>query len=140
MQVDLRKLEESLSKAEVIYLATSRNNIVSARPISPLNIGLRLFIKTSASTRKAKDMIENPNIAVCVDSFYFTGKAIALGSVFDKSNIQIKDKYILRYPDAFGDKDEFIESDDMFFELLIENVSEWIYENGTPIGFAEQKL
>lgn len=71
MEVNLKRLENILNKAEVIYLSTSKNDIVSSRPISPLNIGLQLYIKTSAESRKAKEMITNPNIAVCVENFYF---------------------------------------------------------------------
>lgn len=140
MEVNLKELENILNKAEVIYLSTSKNDIVSSRPVSPLNIGLRLFVRTSATTRKAKEMIANPNIAVCIGSFYFTGKAKSLGSVFDDSNSKIKIAYISRYPDAFSKGDKFIKSDELFFELSIENVSEWIYENNIPVGFAEQRL
>ena len=45
---------------------------------------------------------------------------------------------MLRYPESFSEEDEFIESDEVFFELSIENVSEWIYEDHIPIGFAQQ--
>ena len=81
MEVNLKKLERVLSTAEVIYLSTSKNDIVSSRPVSPLNIGLRLYVRTSGTARKAEEMLHNPNIAVCVGNFYFTGKARSLGSV-----------------------------------------------------------
>ena len=140
MEVNLKKLERVLSTAEVIYLSTSKNDIVSSRPVSPLNIGLRLYVRTSGTARKAEEMLHNPNIAVCVGNFYFTGKARSLGSVSDERNAEIKASYILCYPDSFGSEDEFIKSDEVFFELSIENVSEWIYEDNNPIGLAEQKL
>lgn len=139
MEVNFKKLERVLSTAEVIYLSTSKNDMVSSRPVSPLNIGMRLYVRTSAASRKAKEMLSNPNIAVCVGNFYFTGKAKALGSVFDDRNTEIKSAYILRYPDSFSEEDEFIKSDEVFFELLIENASEWIYEDGVPIGLAERR-
>lgn len=140
MEVDLKKFENVLNEAEVIYLSTSLNDIVSSRPISPMNIGLRLFIRTSAATRKAKDMMANPNVAVCVGNFYFTGKAKILGSVHDDSNIKIKEAYIMRYSDSFSKEDEFIKTDEIFIELSITKVSEWIYENGVPVGFAERTI
>lgn len=140
MKVDFKKLETVLGKAEVLYLSTSQNDVVSSRPVSPLNIGLRVFIRTSAAARKAREMTANPNIAVCIGDFYFTGKASLLGSVFDESNAEQKAAYIARYPDSFGNEDEFIKPDEVFFELSIKNVSQWIYENGVPVGFAEQSL
>lgn len=140
MKVNLKELENMLDEAEVIYLSTSNNDVVSSRPVSPLNMGLRLFVRTSAASGKAKDMTANPNIAVCAGNFYFTGKAKSLGSVFDKDNNIIKKAYISRYQDSFSNEDEFIKSDEVFFELTIEHVSEWIFESGNPVGFAEQKL
>lgn len=53
MEVNFKKLERVLSTAEVIYLSTSKNDMVSSRPVSPLNIGLRLYVRTSAASRKA---------------------------------------------------------------------------------------
>lgn len=138
MEVNLTELERVLSTAEVIYLSTSRDDRVSSRPVSPLSIGLRLYVRTSAATRKAGEMLYNPNIAVCVGNFYFTGKAKPLGSAFDDRNAKIKAAYMLRYPESFSEEDEFIESNEVFFELSIENVSEWIYEDHIPIGFAQQ--
>lgn len=140
MEVNLKQLESTLNQAEVIYLSTSKQDVVSSRPVSPLNIGLRLFVRTSAATRKAKEMTANPNIAVCAGNFYFTGKAKPLGSVHDAGNAQVKAAYMARYPDSFGKEDEFIQSDEVFFELTIENVSEWIFAGGNPTGFAEQHV
>lgn len=140
MEVNLKKFEYTLNKANVIYLSTSKNDSVSSRPVSPLNIGLRLFIRTSATSRKAIEITANPNIAVCIGNFYFTGKAKSLGSVFNENNSKIKTAYISRYPDSFSNDDEFINSDEIFIEISIENISEWIFENDIPIGFAEHSL
>lgn len=140
MEVNFKKLEEVLSTAEVIYLSTSKDDKVSSRPVSPLNIGRHLYVRTSADTRKAKEMVYNPNIAVCVGNFYFTGRARLLGSAFDDRNVEIKSAYILRYPDSFSGEDEFIKSDEVFFELSIENVCEWLYKDNIPVGLTEQRL
>lgn len=140
MEVNLKTLERTLDTAETVILATSANDAVSARPVSIMNIGLRLFVRTSGSSRKAMDMQLNPNVAVCVGNFYFTGKAKSLGSVFDKANAELKTAYILRYAGAFSADDEFISSDEQFFEITIENVSEWIYENGIPVGLAKSTM
>lgn len=140
MEVNLERLEDTLNKAEVIYLSTSKDDVVSSRPVSPLNMGLTIYVRTSASSRKAKEMLANQNVAVCVHNFYFTARSRSLGSVFDESNAEIKKAYRERYPDAFGEEDTFIESDELFFEVVIGTVSEWIYDNGAPVGFAKKQL
>lgn len=85
-------------------------------------------------------MTANSHIAVCVGNFYFTGYAKTLGSALDESNSKIKEAYLMRYPDSFSKEDEFIQTDEVFFELSITKVSEWMYENGVPVGFAEQTI
>ena len=140
MEVNLKLLENTPHSAEVIYLSTGMQDVVSSRPVSPLNIGLRLLVRTSAATGKAKDMTIKPSIAVCAGRFYFTGKAKPLGCVYGDANAEIKAAYMARYQDSFGKKDEFIQSDEVFFELAMEAVSEWIFAGGNPIGFAEQRF
>lgn len=140
MEVHLRALEEALSAADIIYLATSYKDAVAVRPISPLNIGRTVYIRTSSTTRKATQMQGNPNIAACVGNFYFTGKAICMGSVLDGKNESIRKAYKRRYPESFGVEDSFTQTDDVFYELTIETVSEWIYKDGEPVGFAAADL
>lgn len=60
MEVNLERFKETLKTAETVILATSRNDAVSARPVSIINNGLRLFVRTSGTSRKAQDMALNP--------------------------------------------------------------------------------
>lgn len=140
MEVNLQRFEETLKTAETVVLATSRNDSVSARPVSIMNIGRRIFVRTSGSSRKAQDMAVNPNVAICLGNFYFTGKVKSWRSVFDEHNAEIRAEYTARYPDAFSIDDEFIQSDEQFFEISVDRVCEWVYENGVPVGFAESVL
>lgn len=140
MNVDLEKMQRFLEQAEVLYLSTSLNDVVSARPISPLALGNRLFVRTSAASRKAQEMLANPHVAGCVGNFYFTGTAKALGRAGAEENKDLKAAYQARYPGSFSEEDDFIQSDEVFFELLLENVAEWVYENGVPVALAQQEL
>lgn len=140
MKVNLENLANTFQSSEILYLSTSVNDVVSARPVSPLNIGMKLYIRTSASSRKAKEMNANPNIAACIGHYYLTGEAYSLGSVLDEKNAGIKDAYAKRYPGAFSGEDTFIQPDELFFEISVKKAAEWIYENGVPVGFAEQQM
>lgn len=140
MSIDLNRLEGVLAKQDVIVLSTSLHDEVSARPISLVNIGLTLFVRTSAQTRKAVKMSANPHVAVCVENYYFTGLAKNLGSAYDPCNTAIKEAYIRRYPDSFSNQDEFIQADELFFEITLKTISEWVYDGATPIDFLQQTL
>lgn len=140
MNVDLNELQKTLDETEVISLATSADDLVTVRQVSPLSIGLLLYVRTSLSSRKAIQMLENPNVAVCVGNFYFTGRSELLGKVTLPENEEIKKAYRERYPESFSEDDEFIQDDEVFFLIRIRKISQWVYENNIPVGLAELKL
>ncbi|MCB6611543.1 pyridoxamine 5'-phosphate oxidase family protein [[Clostridium] symbiosum] len=140
MNVNLNELQKTLAETEVISLATSADDLVTVRQVSPLSIGLLLYVRTSLSSRKAIQMMENPNVAVCVENFYFTGRSELLGKVTLPENEEIKNAYRKRYPESFSEDDEFIQDDEVFFLIRIRKVSQWVYENNIPVGLAELKL
>lgn len=140
MNVNLSELQKTLAETEVISLATSANDLVTARQVSPLSVGLHLYVRTSLSSRKAIQMLENPNVAVCVGNFYFTGRSELLGKVTLPENEVIKKAYKERYPESFSEDDEFIQDDEVFFLIRIRKISQWVYENNIPVGLAELEL
>lgn len=140
MNVNLSELQKTLTETEVISLATSADDLVTVRQVSPLSIGLLLYVRTSLSSRKAKQMLKNPNVAVCVGNFYFTGRSELLGKVTLPENEEIKKAYRERYPESFSEEDEFIQDDEVFFLIRIREISQWVYENNIPVGLAELKL
>ncbi len=140
MNVNLSELQKTLLETEVVSLATSAHDLVTVRQVSPLSIGLLLYVRTSLSSRKAKQMLENPNVAVCVGNFYFTGRSELSGKVTLPENEEIKKAYMQRYPESFSEGDEFIQDDEVFFLIKIQKISQWIYENNVPVGLAEMEL
>lgn len=140
MNVNLSELQKTLAETEVISLATSANDLVTVRQVSPLSVGLHLYVRTSLSSRKAIQMLENPNVAVCVGNFYFTGRSELLGKVTLPENEAIKKAYKERYPESFSEDDEFIQDDEVFFLIRIRKISQWVYENNIPVGLAELEL
>lgn len=140
MNVNLNELQKTLAEAEVISLATSADDLVTVRQVSPLSIGLLLYVRTSLSSRKAIQMLKNPNVAVSVGNFYFTGRSELLGKVTLPENEEIKKTYRERYPESFSEDDEFIQDDEVFFLIRIRKISQWIYENNIPVGLAEFEL
>lgn len=140
MNVNLSELQKTLLETEVVSLATSAHDLVTVRQVSPLSIGLLLYVRTSLSSRKAKQMLENPNVAVCVGNFYFTGRSEFSGKVTLPENEEIKKAYMQQYPESFSEGDEFIQDDEVFFLIKIQKISQWIYENNVPVGLAEMEL
>ena len=140
MKVDKQKLENILEKEEIIILSTSKDNCVQSRPISLANNGLDVYIKTSNDSRKAIQMQANSNVALCIDDYYIEGQAKFLGSPSDPKNSDVKSAYIKKYPDAFGDDDEYASDSDVFIAITMTKIHQWIFENGAPIGLAVEEF
>ena len=138
MNLNFEELKELLNKTEVIYLATSENDNVTSRPVSPLCIGETIYIRTSESSLKAQQMKKNPNTSICIGNFYFTASATCLGSDSLDENETVKNAYKERYPEAFSEEDEFIQKDEVFFELKPVKVFQWICKDDIPVGLAEK--
>lgn len=140
MEVDLEQLKEALEAAETIVLSTSNNDIVTARPVSIMSDGLTIYVRTDENSRKALQMKANPNIAVCVGSFYGEGQAKSAGYTSDVDNKKLKRKYIQRYPGAFSDADVYLSDTEVFYEITLSKVFQWVYDGGLPAGLAEKAL
>lgn len=136
MEIDRELLFETLAKAETVILATSAEDIVTARPVSPVLVGEVLYVRTEDDSRKALQMTANAHVAICVDHFYMEGIAENKGHTSLPENAAIKEEYIKRYPDAFSERDEYLRGNEVFFAIELTRVHQWVYENGVPIGLA----
>lgn len=140
MQVNMDQFYSELEKAETVVLATSMDNLVTVRQISPIRDGERILIRTDGDSRKAVQMRANPRVALSMGGFDAEAEARPLGSTEDPQNAARKQLYIERYPGAFTGEDEYLSDKEVFFELKLAHVSQWIYENDVPVGFAQLDL
>lgn len=118
----LTQIQESLT----INLSTSMNNIVTVRPISAITFKNCIFIKTSIRSTKYKQIQENPNVAISVNTSYLKGTAEIIGNTLADSNEEIKEAYIQKFSDAFTEDDNFAADDDVFIKFCITELNSWV--------------
>ena len=134
MSVDMErfwKQLDSMGNMETLVLATSKDDLVTSRPIGALRYDNSILIRTGGDSQKAKQVRANPHVAVCMGAFYLQGKARILGLCTDLDNPEVqkaRDLYQKRWPDAFSETDNFLSGDEVFILITPTNISQWVYE------------
>jgi general stress protein 26 len=75
---------EKLGDRAVMALASSLNDHVTVRSVSCIFIENRLFFKTDKNFYKTKQLLANPNTALCVGGVQIEGAAEVRGPVKDE--------------------------------------------------------
>lgn len=140
LTVNMELLAQIVSKEEVVVLATSMNDKVTARPVSGIWLDGEIYVRTSQSSEKAVQIAANPNVAICTMGFYLEGTAQSVGDTALPQNQTIKETYIVRWPEAFSEKDEYLDGDEVFIKITPKKVSQWVFENEIPLGLVMLEL
>lgn len=146
MQLDLNQFRDTVKEASIIYLATSKNNHVTVRPVSPLitDDSMTVYFYTSNQSEKYEQMKANPNIAFSVGSngcYQAQGTVKFAGNVFSDENKWLKDKYKEKYAFAFevGAPGEDMQTNE-FIAIDIKLLKGWIFEGEVPVGMGEVRF
>ncbi|MEJ6952415.1 pyridoxamine 5'-phosphate oxidase family protein [Natronospora cellulosivora (SeqCode)] len=84
---------EKLDENKFGVLATSVNDRVSARTMSIVNIGLKIYMQTHQDFLKYKQIKKNGNIALCFNNTQIEGIARITGSPFNEKNQEFLEMY-----------------------------------------------
>ncbi|GCF93721.1 hypothetical protein NRIC_16120 [Enterococcus florum] len=92
-QAALEQFYKKLGKKKIMALATSLNDHVTVRNVSCLIYDKRLFFKTDKEFRKTKQLIANPNVAICHWGVQMEGTAVNHGLVIDEPEQKFQTLY-----------------------------------------------
>lgn len=96
----LNNILKLLENTKYVVLATaSKSGIVSASKMCIVNEGLKVYIQTDNRFEKIKNIRENENVAINIDSTYFKGKAKIIENPTNNKTFikKIKEKHIETY-------------------------------------------
>ena len=122
-----KRLFERIGVSSKMTLATSVNNIVSARTVSVVNIDGFLYFQTDRLMDKAKEIIINPNVALCLNEIQVKGHCHDIGNPNCDSNYFFIEKYKELFPNAFA-KYSHLENETVFKVKPI-LAKTWLYIN-----------
>lgn len=79
-EILLQKIIKLLSKTNYVVLATaSKDGIVTASKMCVISNGTTLYFQTDSNFEKARNIIDNPNVAITIENIYFKGQATIVG-------------------------------------------------------------
>ena len=119
----MKEVLEFLEKAQVYYLATSKDNTPYVRPFGTINLfENKLYIQTGKVKNCYKEIIDNPKVEI---SAFFEGKWIRLSGVLvPDDRIEAKKSMLDKYPNLRGMYNEF---DDNTIVLYFKDAIATIY-------------
>lgn len=87
------QMYDKLGKKRIMALATSLNDHVTVRNVSVIIHEGRILFKTDKNFRKTKQLLENPNVAICYWGVQIEGKAVNHGLVVDEPGQVFQELY-----------------------------------------------
>jgi len=116
------------SKARKMVLSTSINDKVSSRMMSVVEIDGDYYFQTDKTFKKYDELINNPNIALCIDNIQIEGEAILLGKPLDNEEfVSMFKKHYLGSYNAYSSLDN-----EVLFMVKPNRIERWLYINNVP--------
>jgi uncharacterized pyridoxamine 5'-phosphate oxidase family protein len=128
----LEKFWESVKQEDSALFATSANESVTMRTISPVYHDGAILMFTAPTSLKYQQLKENPNCCVAVGGYFLEASAEFFGATMLDKNTVLRDVYSKKFSDAFSDSVEHGGRDAEFLLLKPKRVKGWVFENGAP--------
>ena len=127
------RMFEMLGNSQIMALASSLNDYVMVRNVSCLFYDEKIYFKTDKNFRKTKQLLENPNVAMCWSGVQVEGTAKNKGLVVDEPGQRFAkgyEKYLWQSYNKYSHEDT---------EILIEVSTKYveIWDNSDD-GYAFQ--
>jgi len=141
LEFDMNDFREVVKTEEKMYLATSANNHVLLRIVSPLLVGDKIIFYTGNHSNKYQQMKDNKNVGVYIGNYQLEGTVNFLGHYDTLENKEIKKLYKEKYIGAF---EYFVPGEDPtkieFIEVNVKHLMGWVFEGENPIGMVEKEF
>jgi len=123
-------LFNKLGIAKKMVLATCAETRTTARMMSCIFYEDNIYFQTDKNFLKYKQIILNPNIALCIDNIQIEGVASDVGHPLDKINEYFAIQFKINYPIAY--KKYIALPDECLIKVIPTFITLWEYDNGKP--------
>lgn len=89
----VNRMFEILGNSKIMALASSVNDYVMVRNVSCLFYDEKIYFKTDKNFRKTKQLMENPQVAMCWNGIQVEGIALNKGLVVDEPGHRFEEGY-----------------------------------------------
>lgn len=119
---------KEFGKSKTMVLSTSENNKVTSRMMSIVLIDGSFYFQTDKSFRKYSQLINNPNVALCIDNIQIEGFCKELGHPMNHPD------FCGAFQESFGSSFKMYSSlkNERLFMITPTYFQRWIYEGAIP--------
>ncbi len=89
----VQRMFTQLGNSKIMALATSKDDKVLVRNVSCVIYDHKIYFKTDQNFRKTKQLLENPNVAMCWDGVQVEGIAVNKGLVAEEADQRFAQAY-----------------------------------------------
>lgn len=89
----VNRMFEMLGNSQIMALASSKNDYVMVRNVSCLFYDEKIWFKTDKNFRKTKQLLENPQVAMCWSGVQVEGIAENKGLVAEEPELRFAEGY-----------------------------------------------
>lgn len=125
------ELLTTLEKNKIWVLSTSKDDLVTSRNMSLVNIGTDIYFQTHVNYVKHSQMLANCNVALCKDNCSIEGKAECIGNWNDVGDPEILKEYKRVHKDSYERYGRL--EGQVVYRVSPRRVKFWEYRDGMPI-------
>lgn len=116
------------SKGKIMVLSSSKNDKVTSRMMSVIQIDGTFYFQTDKSFRKYDQLINNPLVALCIDNIQIEGICKEIGKPTDNTS------FCEIYSECFKASYDMYSSlkNERLFKINPTYIERWIYKDGIP--------
>ncbi len=126
----LEEIFQKLGESQIMCLATSSEDRVTARSMSVIVMGQKFYFQTDRRFLKYNQILRNPRVALCFNNIQIEGICKEQGHPLSAENSSFSNKYNQYFKGSF-DKYSHMDNE-VVFEVQPKLISLWGYENGEP--------
>lgn len=135
----LEIMTENFGHMTEMCLASSSNNIVSARELHAIYINGKMYVLSKMGNTLMHDIADNPNVALCRGSHNMQGVARSLGHPLEAHNAHLR-KMLKK--EFFMNYDEYVTEDNpnmRIVEVTLTHVETYTRFHRYDINFVEER-
>lgn len=125
----VKQFYKQVNESMTIVLATSKDNKITMRYVSPVLFNNDILIFTSCNSLKYQQLKENPNCGIYIKDFFVEAKATFYGNTMNEENRELRDVYNAKFMGAFEDNTDFGGVNKEFILLHPTRITGWGFEN-----------
>ncbi|HHV10661.1 MAG TPA: pyridoxamine 5'-phosphate oxidase family protein [Clostridiales bacterium] len=126
----LEEIFQKLGESQIMCLATSSEDRVTARSMSVIVMGQKFYFQTDRQFLKYNQIVRNPRVALCFNNIQIEGICKEQGHPLSAENSSFSNKYNEYFKGSF-DKYSHMDNE-VVLEVQPKLISLWGYENGEP--------